>query len=87
MSLAAVTAVFTFAAAAVIVLAVMTTAARHRRMDERHAQLRELRRRTEFADSRAVPVPRLPVESQGRFVRDRVTTAQRIRWSKAAVGD
>jgi hypothetical protein len=87
MTLGSVAAVVLAASAAVFVLAVLTTAARHRRMDERHAKLRELRRRVEFPDGRGVPMPHLPVERQGRFVRDRVVTSQRIRWSKAAAGD
>lgn len=87
MSFEEVFAVILVAAMVVVVLTVFTTAARHRRMDTRHAQLRELRRQTEFGDARGVSIPHWPVEREGRFVRERAVTAQKIRWSAVEAGD
>ena len=79
MDIGGLVAVVLAATTAVLLLALISTTARHRRMDARHAKLRELRRQAEMLDGRVFDPPPT-AERSGRFAREDADVRERIRW-------
>ena len=79
MDIGGLVAVVLAASTAVLLLALITTGARHRRMDARHAKSRELRREAFMLDGRAFDPPPT-AERTARFSREDAPVRERIRW-------